>query len=225
MAVELGLGPRLEAVFAAEVASEEYQKNQMIVGRGSNPFGGIYVQQGLIGVFAPTSDGEEVLIAPLVNGLLVGAMLDRNFTFEFTLRALSNARVGRIPENRLRALLDDREFAIWCSRNQHQCLLALTGFMSSAAQRTTDRKILNFVQTYLERTLRRPLGAIEKADWLITQLHLSEMLGVTRTHLNARLSALAEQGILDIRRRQIFYRRPQAGYSGAGEAGHSLTIS
>jgi hypothetical protein len=36
---------------------------------------------------------------------------------------------------------------------------------------------------------------------------MSDILGITRTHLNARLSALSKAGILEIRRRQVVWRR------------------
>ncbi len=66
-----------------------------------------------------------------------------------------------------------------------------------------------FVTGYLESYFNRPLNDSETAEWLLTQSHVSDILGITRTHLNARLSALAKQGIMEIRRRQIVWRRPQ----------------
>ena len=225
MTIVTEMTERLSAMLLAEVTYEDYAKNQVVIERGSAPSGAIFVRQGLIGIYAFAADGEEVLVAPLVPGVLTGTRLDRDFSFEFSLRALSNVRIGRIPEDRFRRLLEDREFQIWCSRNQERNLVMMTGFMCSAAQRSTDRKILNFVRTYLECVLGRPLGAVEKAEWLITQSHLSDMLGVTRTHLNARLSALAERGVLDIRRRQIYWRRPQGRDSLGSDIGHHLTIS
>jgi GTP-sensing pleiotropic transcriptional regulator CodY len=84
----------------------------------------------------------------------------------------------------------------------------LTRIGAAAAQKNTDRKILVFVEGYLESYFNRPLGEAETAEWLLTQSHVSDILGITRTHLNARLSTLAKQGIMEIRRRQIVWRRP-----------------
>lgn len=64
------------------------------------------------------------------------------------------------------------------------------------------------IESYLQAVRNRPLGKNVTAEWLLTQSHLSDMLGITRTHLNARLATLAKSGILDIRRRQIVWNRP-----------------
>jgi len=214
----------VQAEVLADAEPMEYAKNELLIQKGSKPFGLLVIRQGLAGIYVAAPDGEEVLVAPVVPGVVLGARLSRDFTFEFSLRALSSVRLDRLGEDRFRAKLSDPRVATWCSNVQHNNLMMLTGFMSSASQRSTDRKILNFVRTYLEEVLRRPLGASEKAEWLITQSHMSEMLGVTRTHLNARLSALSEQGILDIRRRQIYWRRDGAAGNGDFHKERPLTM-
>lgn len=202
----------VEAGILAEMNFEDYPKNHVLVGKGVKAYGLLVVRQGLAGLYRSSPDGEENLIAPFLPGMFAGSHLERGLADELTLRTIAPARVGRIPEDRLRAMMAERRYALWASTSQFRNKTVLVAFLSSASQRTTDRKILNFVQAYLEHALGRPLGSAEKAEWLITQSHLSEILGVTRTHLNARLSALSERGILDIRRRTVYWRQPDAAH-------------
>ena len=44
------------------------------------------------------------------------------------------------------------------------------------------------IESYLQAVRNRPLGKNVTAEWLLTQSHLSDMLGITRTHLNALLA-------------------------------------
>jgi CRP-like cAMP-binding protein len=204
-----GMSERLAATVLAHCAYVDFSKNDHVITGGDSPSGMYVVRHGLAGLFG-NANGVETLVAPIVPGTALETRLDRNKPRSVTVRALAPSRVLHLPEEKFAELSQNPEFTAWCIANMHRNFTMLTTMSAAAAQKNTDQKILAFVKTYLELMLDRPLAESEKAEWLLTQSHFSDMLGITRTHLNSRLSGLARQGILDIRRRQISWRRPAA---------------
>jgi CRP-like cAMP-binding protein len=164
------------------------------------------VQHGLVGAFVPIGNGET-LVAPFTPGAVLEGRVNRSTPNAFTYRALTSTRLLRLSEQKFQEFLQNPEFLEWCCETQHRNHTALSKISAAAAQKSTTRKILVFVTSYLENYLERPLGDVETAEWLMTQSHMSDILGITRTHLNARLSSLSREGILEIRRRQVTWRR------------------
>ncbi len=200
----LGMGERLAASVLTSCTIVEYTKNQSIMSTGEMPAGMVVLKSGLAGVYAG-SPGWEVLIAPLIPGVFCGTRIERRSPGRVTIKALANSRVLHLSEERFLEFCQIPEFSEWCSANQYRNISILSNISAAAVQKNTDRKIIAFVHTYLELVLGRMPGEKETAEWLITQSHLSDILGITRTHLNARLSALARDGSIDIRRRQIVW--------------------
>jgi CRP-like cAMP-binding protein len=207
MTVFPGLAERLAASVLSSCTYIDCAKNEIISSAGSVPSGLIALKQGLAGAYV-SAMGEDTLVSPITPGVVFETRLNRSVPSIFTYRALSPTRLLKLSEDRFQEFLQNPEFAHWCSANQYRNFTMLTRIGAAAAQKNTDRKILVFVEGYLESYYNRPLGDAETAEWLLTQSHVSDILGITRTHLNARLSTLAKQGIMEIRRRQIVWRRP-----------------
>lgn len=201
-----GLEERLAASVISGCSYLECAKNDVIIAAGSLPSGIHIVKQGLVGYYG-MDGGHEVLVAPLVAGYVFQTRLNRADPVNGAFKALSACRILQLPEERFQDLLADREFVHWCGVNQHRNQKLFASVSVAASRKSTERKILSFVESYLQAVHSRPLGTKETAEWLLTQSHLSDMLGITRTHLNARLATLAKSGILDIRRRQIAWNR------------------
>jgi CRP-like cAMP-binding protein len=200
------LPERLAASVISSCTYADFAKNEVISSSGTLPFGMTAIRHGLVGAFVPT-DGEETLVAPLTPGSVLEGRVNRSTPNAFTYRALSSTRLLRLSEEKFQEFLQNPEFLQWCCETQHRNHAALSKISAAAAQKSTTRKILVFVTGYLENYFNRPLGDVETAEWLMTQSHMSDILGITRTHLNARLSALSKAGILEIRRRQVVWRR------------------
>lgn len=201
------LGERLAAAVLAACTYSDFGKNQPIVTAGSMPTGIYILKSGLAGVFAVTPDGES-LIVPVVPGTVFETRLDRRRPSTMTIRALAPTKAMHLSEEKFAEFCLQGEFVEWCSANLYRNLTAFTVVGAAAVQKTTDRKIHAFVRAYLESALGRPPLEAETAEWLLTQSHVSDILGITRTHLNARLSAMAREGSVDIRRRQVHWCQP-----------------
>ncbi len=199
-----GMGERLAASVLTSCAYVDFSKNQEISPAGSTPSGMFILKVGLAGIYAG-APGWEMLVAPMVPGFAFGTQTERKSAGRIGVRALAGSRVLHLPEAKFQEFCQNPEFTDWCNANQYRNLNLLTQISAAAVQKSTDRKIIAFVRVYLEQVLGRLPGETETVEWLITQTHLSDMLGITRTHLNARLSALARDGSIDIRRRQIFW--------------------
>lgn len=201
------LDERLTGLVVEGSARIEVAKNGTILQAGEPADGMIFLESGLAGVYVD-SEGCEQLISPVAPGACLGIRLDRDSPNPFTFRALSRCTILHLPEARFRQLVKDAEFRNWCSANQQRNFALLGRIAGAAVQKTTERKIVQFVLVFIESCLGRPAGAEETVPWLITQTHFADMLGVTRTHLNARLTALARKGTLEIRNRKMTLRRP-----------------
>jgi CRP-like cAMP-binding protein len=209
MTIFPGLAERLAAAVLSSCTYVDCAKNELVNSAGSFPSGMTAVKQGLVGAYV-NAMGQEALVAPITPGSVFETRLNRTIPSVVTYRALAPTRLLKLSEERFQEFLQNPEFANWCSTNQYRNFTMLTRIGAAAAQKNTDRKILVFVSGYLESYFNRPLGDAETAEWLLTQSHVSDILGITRTHLNARLSTLAKQGVMEIRRRQIVWRRPQS---------------
>ncbi len=201
------LDERLTGLVVGSSARVEVPKNGIILKGGKSADGMIFLESGLAGLHV-YSEGCEQLISPIAPGACIDIRLDRDSPGAFTVRALSRCTLLHLPEARFRQLTKDPDFRNWCSASQQRNFALLGRIAGAAVQKTTERKIVQFVLVFIETYLGRPAGREETVPWVITQTHFAEMLGVTRTHLNARLTALARKGTLEIRNRKMTLRRP-----------------
>lgn len=207
MALVVRLDERLNGLVLANMVRVEVPKGGTIVKGGVPADGMSFLESGLAGLYVHT-DFCEQLISPVAAGFALDTRLDRDSRGAFTIRALTKCTLLRLPEARFRQLAKDPDFRNWCSANQQRNFSILARIAGAAVQKTTERKIVQFVLVYVECVLGREAGAEETVPWLITQTHFADMLGVTRTHLNARLTALARKGTLEIQNRRMTLRRP-----------------
>lgn len=176
-----------------------YSKGQVIFHKGDES-GGLYIiSSGRVKVYLPSTQGEEVILAILDNGEIIGelSLLDgtkRSATISVT----EDSEVMYLSRNDFLNFL----------RSDFDTVLNVFSMITERLRKTNDQLEEAYMLDITSRIARKILAlsdqfgieqeGIVKIGVKITQKDLAAMIGATRESVNKQLNLLKKNGLIDM---------------------------
>jgi len=197
-----GIDAQEIALLAGRARVSDYARGEMIFRRGERPAGLLVVVEGVLKVAVRGANGEHKIIALVEEGGVCAsalAFLDRPSALEAS--ALTPATVVAIPAGAVfEAMQRDTELARRVVEHLSHRVLSLVDEIEGITLRRGLQRLAHYVES-----LARERGPGAHAVRLpSTKTLIAAQLGVAKETLSRLLHELAEKGVVNVSRRELY---------------------
>jgi CRP-like cAMP-binding protein len=172
-----------------------------VVRQGEKPATVSLVLEGLACRYKLTETGERQIVGIMVPGDLCDLhafLLDK---MDHSIAALTNLTITHISKDHLLQLFDTEPRitrALWWGTLVDES--TLREWVMNVATRSSYERLAHLLSELCMRLETVGLATPEACDIPIRQTDLADAVGLGRTHVNASLAKLQEEGLIDLRR-------------------------
>lgn len=202
-----GLGEDLRAALADELPVHDHPARSLILREGEKTSGFYFLHAGKARIFRLGPDGREQTFRLVEPGDTFAEvpMLDRGPN-PATVETLEPSQVVLIPSKVMFALMARRpEVAAALLEHIARRLRAFTELVEQMGQQTVRGRVSRYLYDLArEEGVQTPEGIVVQRS--LTQQDLASLVGSVREVVSRTLKVMAEEGIVEVRRKEIVVR-------------------
>lgn len=205
-----GLTERQLDAFKDVVVITRYKRREVVFMEGDATVGLHVIKSGRIKIVRSSSSGKEQIINILGAGELLGfEIIHDGRAYRHTAVAMEDAELCYIEKNAFFRIIE-KEPAV-----ARKLIIALGKELNNAYERIGHLGLLNAREklAHLLSTLADEYGVREdgavRLNLRLSRLEIAELLGITQETSIRLLKSFREEGVLDIKRKEIIIRSPE----------------